>query len=92
MKTHNLFLKQNVFKKSWLAFGLLAMLFASKSTFAFPATANAQSKTHITVNDSVYIKAALVQLSPRLNYPNLVQEFYNMRNFSIAWVRPDTVK
>ncbi len=92
MKTHNLFLKQNVFKKSWLAFGLLAMLFASKSTFAFPATANAQSKTHITVNDSVYIKAALVHLSPRLNYPNLVQEFYNMRNFSIAWVRPDTVK
>lgn len=42
--------------------------------------------------DSLSIRKEIAGLRPKLNYPNLVDRFYQERLYKNAWVRQDTVK
>lgn len=50
-------------------------------------------KTTRSVNtDSLSLKNEIGSLRPKLNYPNLVERFYQERLYQRAWVMQDTVK
>lgn len=70
----------------------MIFLFLVNATALADSPENRGTRKNDYPADSLGISSSISRLSPKLNYPNLVKQFYGKRNFSLAWVRPDTVK
>ncbi|TBO43647.1 L,D-transpeptidase [Pedobacter kyonggii] len=92
MKTQNFYFLKNLLRRTIISCTLLCGFSASVPACAPSERDTNHSKHKIALADSTYIKIAISQISPRLNYPKLVERFYKNQRFSMIWVKPDTVK
>ncbi|MFC1225902.1 L,D-transpeptidase family protein [Pedobacter sp. BG31] len=92
MKTQNFYFLKDLLRRTIISCTLLCGFSASVPACAPRERDTNHSKPKIAQADSTYVKMALSKLSPQLNYPKLVEQFYKNRRFSVVWVKPDTLK